>query len=205
MSGGPAGPGGQAREGRGAGMNGMGVRGQEGWGTGGRRDEGSARAGWGLGTGSGASAGPAARRSRRAVPSGRTPEQDGVGVGAGATGGAGQRPGGARLPGEQLPSQRELRQGSRRYLRPGCAPFPFTGGRPCAPGHQTLLYSLPQFSGTWYAMAKKDPKGLFLQDNIVAQFMNENGHMTATAKGRVRLFKSVTYGGLRSALQGPPG
>ncbi|MBV94987.1 Retinol-binding protein 4, partial [Eschrichtius robustus] len=47
-----------------------------------------------------------------------------------------------------------------------------------------------EFSGTWYAMAKKDPKGLFLQDNIVAQFMNENGHMTATAKGRVRLFNN---------------
>jgi len=27
-----------------------------------------------------------------------------------------------------------------------------------------------RFSGTWYAMAKKDPEGLFLQDNIVAEF-----------------------------------
>lgn len=47
-----------------------------------------------------------------------------------------------------------------------------------------------QYSGTWYAMAKKDPEGLFLQDNVVAQFtVDENGQMSATAKGRVRLFK----------------
>lgn len=52
-----------------------------------------------------------------------------------------------------------------------------------------FLISL-QYSGTWYAMAKKDPEGLFLQDNVVAQFtIDENGKMTATAKGRVRLFK----------------
>lgn len=45
-------------------------------------------------------------------------------------------------------------------------------------------------------MAKKDPEGLFLQDNIVAEFsVDENGHMSATAKGRVRLLKSVTSGG----------
>lgn len=53
----------------------------------------------------------------------------------------------------------------------------------------SFLISL-QYSGTWYAMAKKDPEGLFLQDNVVAQFtVDENGQMTATAKGRVRLFK----------------
>lgn len=47
-----------------------------------------------------------------------------------------------------------------------------------------------QYSGIWYAMAKKDPEGLFLQDNVVAEFtVDENGQMTATAKGRVRLFK----------------
>lgn len=117
-------------------------------------------------------------------------------MGAGATGGAGQRPGGARLPGEQLPSQGELRQGSRRYRCPGRPAFPFPRGRPGAPGHQTRLSSLPQFAGTWYAMAKKDPEGLFLQDNIVAEFsVDENGHMSATAKGRVRLLKSVPSGG----------
>uniref|UniRef100_A0A8D1CR69 Retinol-binding protein n=1 Tax=Sus scrofa TaxID=9823 RepID=A0A8D1CR69_PIG len=48
-----------------------------------------------------------------------------------------------------------------------------------------------RFSGTWYAMAKKDPEGLFLQDNIVAEFsVDENGHMSATAKGRVRLLNN---------------
>ncbi|XP_068053755.1 retinol-binding protein 4 [Anomalospiza imberbis] len=48
-----------------------------------------------------------------------------------------------------------------------------------------------RYSGTWYAMAKKDPEGLFLQDNVVAQFtVDENGQMTATAKGRVRLFNN---------------
>ena len=102
-------------------------------------------------------------------------------MGAGATGGAGQRPGGARLPGEQLPSQGELRQGSRRYRCPGRPAFPFPRGRPGAPGHQTRLSSLPQFAGTWYAMAKKDPEGLFLQDNIVAEFsVDENGQKYLT-------------------------
>uniref|UniRef100_A0A8C2S833 Retinol-binding protein n=1 Tax=Capra hircus TaxID=9925 RepID=A0A8C2S833_CAPHI len=48
-----------------------------------------------------------------------------------------------------------------------------------------------RFAGTWYAMAKKDPEGLFLQDNIVAEFsVDENGHMSATAKGRVRLLNN---------------
>ncbi|KAL8187130.1 UNVERIFIED_CONTAM: DNA-binding proteins Bright/BRCAA1/RBP1 and proteins containing BRIGHT domain [Gekko kuhli] len=38
-------------------------------------------------------------------------------------------------------------------------------------------------------MAKKDPEGLFLQDNIVAQFfINEHEKMQARAVGRVRLF-----------------
>uniref|UniRef100_A0A8C0TEJ5 Plasma retinol-binding protein n=2 Tax=Canis lupus familiaris TaxID=9615 RepID=A0A8C0TEJ5_CANLF len=48
-----------------------------------------------------------------------------------------------------------------------------------------------RFAGTWYAMAKKDPEGLFLQDNIVAEFsVDENGRMSATAKGRVRLLNN---------------
>nr|XP_061807772.1 retinol-binding protein 4-B-like [Nerophis lumbriciformis] len=43
-----------------------------------------------------------------------------------------------------------------------------------------------RYTGTWYAVAKKDPEGLFLIDNIVAQFIvAEDGSMTATAKGRV--------------------
>lgn len=58
---------------------------------------------------------------------------------------------------------------------------------------EAFLISL-QYSGTWYAMAKKDPEGLFLQDNVVAQFaIDENGQMSATAKGRVRLFKWVVF------------
>ncbi|KAM8924789.1 retinol-binding protein 4 [Pelodytes ibericus] len=45
------------------------------------------------------------------------------------------------------------------------------------------------YAGTWYAIATKDPKGLFLIDNIVANFeIDENGKMTATAAGRVILF-----------------
>ncbi|XP_061765580.1 retinol-binding protein 4 [Nerophis ophidion] len=43
-----------------------------------------------------------------------------------------------------------------------------------------------RYVGTWYAVAKKDPEGLFLIDNIVAQFIvAADGTMTATAKGRV--------------------
>lgn len=56
-------------------------------------------------------------------------------------------------------------------------------------------------------MAKKDPEGLFLQDNIIAEFsVDESGQMSATAKGRVRLLKSVASGPKSSfVLQGPPG
>ncbi|ELK36652.1 Retinol-binding protein 4 [Myotis davidii] len=57
-------------------------------------------------------------------------------------------------------------------------------------GCQNKLFPLP-FAGTWYAMAKKDPEGLFLQDNIIAEFsVDENGQMSATAKGRVRLLNN---------------
>ncbi|XP_041671414.1 retinol-binding protein 4 isoform X2 [Cheilinus undulatus] len=43
-----------------------------------------------------------------------------------------------------------------------------------------------RYVGTWYAVGKKDPEGLFLLDNIVAQFnIDEEGKITATAKGRV--------------------
>ncbi|KAM9817536.1 retinol-binding protein 4 [Neosynchiropus ocellatus] len=43
-----------------------------------------------------------------------------------------------------------------------------------------------RYSGIWYAVAKKDPQGLFLLDNIVAQFtISDTGSMTATAEGRV--------------------
>ncbi|KAM6951270.1 retinol-binding protein 4 [Aplochiton taeniatus] len=43
-----------------------------------------------------------------------------------------------------------------------------------------------RYTGTWYAVAKKDPIGLFLLDNVIAQFnIEEDGKMTATAQGRV--------------------
>lgn len=49
-----------------------------------------------------------------------------------------------------------------------------------------------RYAGTWYAVAKKDPEGLFLLDNIVAQYdVDSNGRMSATAKGRVIIFGSL--------------
>ncbi|XP_008275806.1 retinol-binding protein 4 [Stegastes partitus] len=43
-----------------------------------------------------------------------------------------------------------------------------------------------RYAGTWYAVGKKDPEGLFLLDNIVAQLnIGEDGKMTASAEGRV--------------------
>ncbi|NP_001080467.1 retinol-binding protein 4, plasma precursor [Xenopus laevis] len=49
-----------------------------------------------------------------------------------------------------------------------------------------------RYAGVWYAVAKKDPEGLFLLDNIVANFIIEkNGKMTATAKGRVRILDKL--------------
>uniref|UniRef100_A0A3Q3KPW0 Plasma retinol-binding protein II n=1 Tax=Monopterus albus TaxID=43700 RepID=A0A3Q3KPW0_MONAL len=47
-------------------------------------------------------------------------------------------------------------------------------------------FNKTMYAGTWYAVGKKDPDGLFLLDNIVATFsIGEDGKMTATAKGRV--------------------
>ncbi|XP_063818149.1 retinol-binding protein 4 [Pseudophryne corroboree] len=49
-----------------------------------------------------------------------------------------------------------------------------------------------RYAGTWYAVAKKDPEGLFLLDNIVANFnVDESGKMTATARGRVIILKTL--------------
>uniref|UniRef100_A0A8C6SWZ0 Plasma retinol-binding protein II n=1 Tax=Neogobius melanostomus TaxID=47308 RepID=A0A8C6SWZ0_9GOBI len=42
-----------------------------------------------------------------------------------------------------------------------------------------------RYSGVWYAVGKKDPEGLFLLDNIVANINMDANSMTATAKGRV--------------------
>ncbi|XP_030058896.1 retinol-binding protein 4 [Microcaecilia unicolor] len=48
-----------------------------------------------------------------------------------------------------------------------------------------------RYAGTWYAVAKKDPEGIFLLDNIVAQFdVKPDGSMGATAKGRVIIFNN---------------
>lgn len=57
-------------------------------------------------------------------------------------------------------------------------------------GHNLLC--VLQFQGTWYAVAKKDPSGLFLLDNVVATYsVSEEGKMTATAYGRVVILKLV--------------
>ncbi|XP_032634475.1 purpurin isoform X2 [Chelonoidis abingdonii] len=46
-----------------------------------------------------------------------------------------------------------------------------------------------RYAGKWYALAKKDPEGLFLQDNISAEYtIEEDGTMIASSKGRVKLF-----------------
>ncbi|XP_061822022.1 retinol binding protein 4, like [Nerophis lumbriciformis] len=46
-----------------------------------------------------------------------------------------------------------------------------------------------RYSGKWYALQKKDPEGLFLQDNISAEYtIDDDGSMTASSKGRVTLF-----------------
>ncbi|KAG7266007.1 hypothetical protein CRUP_005290, partial [Coryphaenoides rupestris] len=46
-------------------------------------------------------------------------------------------------------------------------------------------FNRTRYQGLWYAVAKKDPVGLFLRDNIVANFVLEDGTMTASAEGRV--------------------
>ncbi|RXM91472.1 Purpurin [Acipenser ruthenus] len=46
-----------------------------------------------------------------------------------------------------------------------------------------------KYAGKWYALQKKDPEGLFLQDNISAEYtIDDEGIMTASSKGRVKLF-----------------
>ncbi|KAM5191541.1 purpurin-like [Mantella aurantiaca] len=50
-------------------------------------------------------------------------------------------------------------------------------------------FELKRYAGKWYAVGKKDPEGLFLQDNISAEYtVDEDGTMTAASKGRVKLF-----------------
>uniref|UniRef100_A0A3P8V6Q8 Plasma retinol-binding protein II n=1 Tax=Cynoglossus semilaevis TaxID=244447 RepID=A0A3P8V6Q8_CYNSE len=51
-------------------------------------------------------------------------------------------------------------------------------------------FNKSRYAGQWYAVGKKDPDGLFLLDNIVANFnVDEDGITTATARGRVYIFK----------------
>lgn len=46
-----------------------------------------------------------------------------------------------------------------------------------------------QYAGKWYALQKKDPEGLFLQDNISAEYtVGDDGAMVASSRGRVTLF-----------------
>ncbi|XP_038626176.1 purpurin isoform X1 [Tachyglossus aculeatus] len=46
-----------------------------------------------------------------------------------------------------------------------------------------------RYTGKWYALAKRNPQGLFLQDNISAEYtIKEDGTMSALSKGRVKLF-----------------
>ncbi|XP_053556127.1 purpurin-like [Bombina bombina] len=50
-------------------------------------------------------------------------------------------------------------------------------------------FDLKRYGGKWYAVGKKDPEGMFLQDNISAEYIvDEDGTMTASSKGRVKLF-----------------
>ncbi|KAM6975845.1 purpurin-like [Tautogolabrus adspersus] len=46
-----------------------------------------------------------------------------------------------------------------------------------------------RYVGKWYALQKKEPEGLFLQDNISAEYtIDDDGSMVALTKGRVTLF-----------------
>ncbi|MEE6460332.1 hypothetical protein FKM82_000924 [Ascaphus truei] len=50
-------------------------------------------------------------------------------------------------------------------------------------------FELKRYGGKWYAVSKKNPEGLFLQDNISAEYtLEEDGTMSASSKGRVKLF-----------------
>nr|XP_020485575.1 purpurin-like [Labrus bergylta] len=46
-----------------------------------------------------------------------------------------------------------------------------------------------RYTGKWYGLQKKDPEGLFLQDNISSEYtIDDDGSMVALTKGRVNLF-----------------
>uniref|UniRef100_UPI00398EFFA5 retinol-binding protein 4 isoform X2 n=1 Tax=Pristiophorus japonicus TaxID=55135 RepID=UPI00398EFFA5 len=48
-------------------------------------------------------------------------------------------------------------------------------------------FNKSRYAGKWYAFAKKDPEGIFLESNIHAEFKIENETMTAKATGLVTL------------------
>lgn len=51
-----------------------------------------------------------------------------------------------------------------------------------------------QYAGKWYALQKKNPEGLFLDDNISADYtVGDDGAMVAHTKGRVTLFGWVLF------------
>lgn len=55
--------------------------------------------------------------------------------------------------------------------------------------YRHALSSPQQYAGKWYALQKKDPEGLFLQDNISAEYtVGDDGSMVASSRGRVTLF-----------------
>uniref|UniRef100_A0A8P0T552 Plasma retinol-binding protein n=2 Tax=Canidae TaxID=9608 RepID=A0A8P0T552_CANLF len=122
---------------------------------------------------------------------GRAGPGRGRGAGAGAGGGRGPGPGAltARSPQGGLPGTMEWVWALVLLAALGSA----RAESDCRVSNFQVKknFDKARFAGTWYAMAKKDPEGLFLQDNIVAEFsVDENGRMSATAKGRVRLLNN---------------
>nr|AFK11414.1 retinol binding protein 4, plasma [Callorhinchus milii] len=52
-------------------------------------------------------------------------------------------------------------------------------------------FNKTRYLGRWYAMAKKSPDSIFLEDNIYADFaQDDQGFMNATARGRVTLLEN---------------
>ncbi|XP_068114326.1 retinol-binding protein 4 [Hyperolius riggenbachi] len=72
----------------------------------------------------------------------------------------------------------------------GCSAFEFSTRDCRVSNFRTMAdFDKQRYSGTWYAVSKKDPNGLFLYDDIVANFeVDANNKMTATARGNVYLF-----------------
>lgn len=57
-----------------------------------------------------------------------------------------------------------------------------------------LQYARTWYAGKRYALQKKDPEGLFLQDNISAKYrFGDDGAMVAVSRGRVTLFGWVFW------------